>query len=118
MQTLIIVLVALHVVAGVFWAGSTWALARAGGESAHKLFRPQMGAATLAILAGIGLWSILHRGARGPMEATLALGALFAIAAVSVQGALRRKSPLLSQRIAAGLLAVTVLCMATARYVG
>jgi hypothetical protein len=51
------------------------------------------------------------------MEQTLALGALSAIAAAGVQGAMR-KSPALSQRIAAGLLAITVVCMVTARYIG
>jgi hypothetical protein len=52
------------------------------------------------------------------MEHTLALGAVCAIAAAGVQGATRRKSPLKGQRIAAGLLAVAVICMAIARYVG
>ena len=116
MLALIIVLFALHALAGVFWAGSTFALARSGGEGAGKLFRPQMGAATLTVLAGVGLWTILHRGAQGPMEATLEVGALCAIAAATVQGVLR-KSPARSQRVAAGLLAITVVCMVTARYV-
>jgi len=40
------------------------------------------------------------------------------IAAAAVQGAMRKSSPALSQRIAAGLLAITVVCMVTARYVG
>ena len=112
----IIVLFAVHALAGVFWAGSTFVMARAGGEGADRLFRPQMGAATLTLLAGIGLWSILHRGPMGPMETTLAVGAICAIAAAAVQGMLRRSSPALSQRIAALLLAITVVCMVTARY--
>jgi hypothetical protein len=114
----IIVLFAVHALAGVFWAGSTFAMARAGGEAANRLFRPQMGAATLALLAGIGLWGILHRGPMGPMETTLAVGAICAIAAAAIQGMLRRSSPALSQRIASLLLAVTVVCMVTARYSG
>src|ERR1700732_4652204 len=118
MQTLLIVLIALHILAGVFWAGSSFAIARSGGAGAQALFRPQMGAATITVLAGIGLWGILHRGAMGPMEHTLALGALCAIAAAGVQGASRRKNPLKGQRIAAGLLAVAVICMAIARFVG
>ena len=117
MHAFIIVLFAVHALGGVFWAGSTFALARSGGEGAAGLFRPQMGAATFTVLAGVGLWSILHRGPAGPMEQTLALGALSAIAAAGVQGAMR-KSPALSQRIAAGLLAITVVCMVTARYIG
>ena len=118
MQTLLIVLIGLHILAGVFWAGSTFAVARSGGVGAQALFGPQMGAATITVLAGIGLWGILHRGAMGPMEHTLALGALCAIAAAGVQGATHRKNPLKGQRIAAGLLAVAVICMAIARFVG
>jgi hypothetical protein len=118
MQTLVIVLIGLHILAGVFWAGSTFAVVRAGGPSAQALFGPQMGAATITVLAGIGLWGVLHRGAMGPMEHTLALGALCAIAAAGAQGATRRKNPLKGQRIAAGLLAIAVICMAIARYVG
>jgi hypothetical protein len=117
MQSLLIVLAAVHVVAGVFWAGSTFAIVRSGGGGAEKLFGPQMGAATLAVLAGLGLWGIAHRGGMGPTEHTLALGAVCAIAAAGVQGAMRRKNPMKGQRIAAALLTVTVICMAIARYV-
>lgn len=117
MQILIAVLLAVHALAGVFWAGSTFVLARAGGEGAARLFVPQMGAATLVVLAGMGLGAILHRGAWGPMEKTLAVGALCAFVAAGVQGGLRKSSPALSQRIAAGLLAITVVCMVIARYV-
>jgi hypothetical protein len=117
MQILLIVLIGLHILAGVFWAGSTFAIARSGA-GAEALFRPQMGAATLAVLAGIGLWGLLHRGGMGPMEHTLAIGALCAIAAAGVQGATRTKNPVKGQRIAAGLLGITVICMAIARYVG
>src|SRR5690348_5032480 len=118
MQIVIILLFAVHALAGVFWAGSTFVLARTGGEGAAQLFRAQMGAAALVVLAGMGLWGILHRSAAGPMEKTLAVGAICAVVAAGVQGALRRSSPALSQRIAAGLLAITVVCMAIARYVG
>jgi hypothetical protein len=118
MQTLLIVLIGLHILAGVFWAGSTFAIVRSGGAGAQVLFGPQMGAAAITVLAGIGLWGILHRGPPGPMEHTLALGALCAIVAAGIQGAMRRKNPLKGQRIAAGLLAITVLCMAIARFVG
>jgi hypothetical protein len=118
MQILLVVLIALHILAGVFWAGSTFAVVRSGGAGAEALFRPQMGAATITVLAGMGLWGVLHRGGMGPMEHMLALGALCAIAAAGVQGATRRKNLLKGQRIAAGLLAVTVICMAIARFVG
>jgi hypothetical protein len=52
------------------------------------------------------------------MEHTLALGSLCAIVAAGFQGATRKKNPLKGQRIAAGLLLITVVCMAIARYVG
>ena len=117
MQLVIIVLIGIHVLGGVFWAGSTFAIVRSGGSGVEALFRPQMGAAALTVLAGIGLWGILHRGPLGPMEHTLALGALCAIAAAGVQGAMRRKNPMKGQRIAAVLLAITVICMAVAKYV-
>jgi len=117
MQILIMVLIGLHILAGVFWAGSTFAIARSGGAGADTLFGPQMGAATLAVLAGMGLWGLLHRASDGPMEHTLAIGALCAIVAAGFQGAMRRKNPLQGQRIAAGLLAISVICMAIARYV-
>lgn len=118
MQIIIIVLFALHGLAGVFWAGSTFGLARSGGEGTEKLYRPQMGAATLTLLAGVGLWGILHKGGHGPFEMALGVGAVCAIIAAGVQGALRRRSPVMSQRIAAGLLAITVFCMMTGRYLG
>jgi hypothetical protein len=117
MQVIIIVLFALHGLAGVFWVGTTFTLARSGGEDAAKLFGPQMGAAVLTVLAGVSLWGILHKGARGPFEDALAVGALCALIAAGVQGALR-KSPAMSQRIAAGLLSITVFCMMTGRYFG
>src|SRR3979411_1691829 len=118
MQTLLIVLIGLHILAGEVWAGSTFAVVRSGGAGAQALRGPQMGAATITVLAGVGLWGILHRGGMGPMEHTLSLGALCAIAAAGVQGATRRKNPVKGQRIAAGLLAISVICMAIARYVG
>jgi hypothetical protein len=118
MQLILIVLIGLHILGGVFWAGSTFAIVRSGGAGAQALFGAQMGAATITVLAGIGLWGILHRGPEGPMEHTLALGALCAIAAAGFQGATRKKNPMKVQRIAAGLLLITVISMAIARYVG
>jgi hypothetical protein len=115
MTILIMVLIVLHVLPGVFWAGSTFVLARSGGAGAQQLFKSQMGAATLTVVAGIALMVLLHRGAQGPVEHTLATGAVCAVAAAGVQGALRR-SRATAQRIAAVLLAITVICMVIARY--
>jgi hypothetical protein len=117
MLLLIIILIGLHILAGVFWAGSTFAIVRSGGAGAATLFGPQMGAATVTVLAGAALMGILHRGPQGPMEHTLALGAVCAVIAAGFQGATRKKNPLKGQRIAAGLLLIAVLCMAIARYV-
>ncbi len=135
MQVTVILAVALHVLTGVFWAGSTFTLARTDGVLAERLFKPQMGAAVVAIAAGIVLWYLLHRGDPGPMEYVLAFGAGSALLAAGVQGvscgpAIRklasadqahalqlRKRMAMGQRIAAGLLAITVVCMAAARYV-
>jgi 2-keto-3-deoxy-L-rhamnonate aldolase RhmA len=112
------VLISLHALAGVFWAGSTLALTHT--SPAHKitpeLFRAQMSAAVLAITAGAALWGLVIRGDHGPMANTLAIGALCALAALGAQAAMRR-SPVMSQRIAAVLLSVTVVCMVISPYV-
>src|SRR5258708_6091596 len=87
MQAILIVTLVLHVLSGVFWAGSTFALARTGGNLAERLFRPQMGAATVAIVTGGVLGFLLHRSTPGIQEYLLAIGALFALLAAAVQGA-------------------------------
>jgi len=124
----------LHVASGVFWAGSTFALARTGAASADKLFRPQMGATVVVVITGGVLWNLLHPLGFGSQEQVLALGALAALLAAGVQGAwcgpaLRQLAradgndmrtqaqAALGHRIAAGLLVLTVLSMAAARYV-
>jgi hypothetical protein len=127
MQSAMVVTLVLHVLSGVFWAGSTFTLARTGGAGAEKLYRPQMGAAAVAILTGGVLWHLLHRGSPGKTEYILALGALAAVVAAGVQGAWRlwamRKIAEADhpgfanvQRVAGVLLAVAVICMAAARY--
>jgi hypothetical protein len=131
MQATLIATLVLHVLSGVFWAGSTFVLARTGGYQADQFFRPQMGAATGAVLTGALLWFLLHRGSTGIQEYILGVGAVCAVLAAGVQGASAPAvraastgekefipSPRLafSQRIAAGLLAITVACMAAARY--
>jgi hypothetical protein len=135
MQLLLIVLLIFHVVPGVFWAGTTFVLARSGGQGAEQLAYPQLGAATVSMLAGLALWGFLHGGNFGTFEQVLAVGVLCAIAAAGVQSA--RGLPALrrlraasasaaeslraqiaqAQRIAAGLLVVTVIAMVIARYV-
>ncbi len=129
MLAALIVALVLHVMAAVFWAGSTFTLARLGGESALRLFRPQMGAAVVAVLTGSYLWSQSHRGFGAPEKVLLA-GIFCAFAAAAVQGALigpvvrsstgssaRLSRALSGHRIASSLLATTLVCMLVARYV-
>jgi hypothetical protein len=132
MQATLIATLVLHVLSGVFWAGATFVVARTGGYQADRFFRPQMGAATIAVLTGGLLWFLLHRGSAGLQEHILGFGAACALLAAGVQGSSARALKLsaaggskelassrrvaVSQRIAAGLLAITVACMAAARY--
>ena len=130
MQIALIIALSLHVLSSVFWAGSSFALARTGGE---QLFRPQMGAAMVAILTGGYLGHLAHAGTFGTAEKVLAAGALAALIAASVQAAIggraiaslragtadeagARSRLATAQRIAALLLAVTAVCMGAARY--
>jgi hypothetical protein len=132
-QDILIAVLSLHLLAGVFWAGTTFGLALTGGAG-ERLFRPQMGAATIAILAGGYLWSQLHASGFGGSEPVLGFGGLCAVAAAGVQGALAgrairelrngrlgeadaRVRIATAQRIATILLAVTIVCMTVARYV-
>ena len=131
MSYALMVLTAAHVLPAVFWAGSTFVLARMSGAGAERLAFPQLGAALVAAAAGAGLWGFAHRGGFGPTEWTLAAGAACALTALAIQAsalpAVRRLSAspeaggtrrriVLSQRLAAGLLVVAVLCMSAARY--
>jgi hypothetical protein len=135
MQLTLIVLTALHVLPAVFWAGATFVLARAGGAGAERIALPQMGAAAVTVIAGTILWGLLHRSSFGTMEQTLALGVVCALAAAGLQGlalpavqrlrnaaseadaAAPRRRIATTQRIAAGLLAVAVVCTTISRYV-
>ena len=127
MHVTAIILVILHVLSGVFWAGTTFALTRMSGDQETVLFRPQMGAALIAILTGVALWFLFHRGSDGLQEHVLGVGIIFALIAAGIQGmshARRRRlagtsqsGPVLSQRLAAACLAITVACMAASRYI-
>ena len=134
MDILLPTLVAVHVLSGVFWAGTTFVLARTSAAPAEALARPQLGAAVLAVLAGMALWHFTHEGAFGPTERVLAIGAVSALVALGLQisaiPAVRRlktaqdaelnatRSRLtVIQRLAAVCLGVTVICMAASRYI-
>jgi uncharacterized membrane protein len=133
MQLTLTTVTALHVLPAVFWAGTTFVLARAGGDGAERLGHPQIGAALVTMIAGGVLWGLLHRGGFGAMERLLAVGAACAVAAAGLQAlslpAVRRlrtageadalaqrRRIATTQRIAAGLLAVAIVCMAASRY--
>lgn len=134
MQYAYAIALSVHALAAVFWAGASFTLARSGGVGAELLFRPQMGAAAVAVLSGGYLWSLVPAGAFGRMEQTLAVGVLCALLAAGVQGLVAgraigrltkgeaeeagaRARIVTAQRIAAGLLAVTTVSMVVARYV-
>ena len=134
MQVTLILTLVLHVLSGVFWAGTTFALARTGGNDAKQLFGPQMGAATVAVLTGALLWFLLHRGDLGTQGYLLAIGTFCAFLAIGVQGAtgafaMRKlvgtgeseagiipRRAATGQRVAAAFLIITVTCMAASRY--
>ena len=131
MQTVLVVVLGLHGLAGVFWAGATFVLARIGGAGADRLFGPMIGAAGVAILAGGYLMQLTHDGAFGAAEKVLLVGIIAALLALVVQpvGAsrgvrlkARDRAPAAQSRLAvtyrvsAALLAITVVAMVTARY--
>jgi hypothetical protein len=129
----LIIALSLHILSSVFWAGTSFTLARTGGIGGELLFRPQMGAATIAVLSGGYLGHLAHAGSFGTAEQILAVGALAALVAAGVQGAVggrairslragtgdeagARSRIATAQRVAAVLLAVTAVCMGAARY--
>ena len=134
MRATLIVTIVLHFLSGVFWAGTTFALARTGANQTDQFFRPQMGAAVIVVATGGLLWYLVHPGSFGTTEQILAVGVFCAFVAAGVQGvsggsALRKVSitdefeaSLLrhrvatGQRVAAAFLMLTVTCMAVARY--
>ncbi|WP_456620332.1 MULTISPECIES: hypothetical protein [unclassified Bradyrhizobium] len=134
MQTALVIALSLHVLSSVFWAGSSFALARTGGAGGEQLVFPQLGAATIAILTGAYLGHLVHAGSFGTPEQVLALGAVCALIAVGVQAAIgpravralrrgagdsaaMRSRIATAQRVAAALLGITALCMGAARYI-
>lgn len=118
MQILLIIAIAVHILSSIFWAGSTFALARNGGEGAITLLPSQIGAASVSILSGLALWHLLHQGSLQRTEQILATGAAAAMLALLIQLTVVRpglRSGDASRRIAVGyrvsaaLLVVTVI---------
>ena len=135
MQYVYIATIGLHVMAGVFWAGTTITLARDPDIRAERFIQPQLGAAGMVFLTGALLWYFFHGAYFGSMEMVLALGILAAFAAAGVLSVVVRKTSRQlagadaateralrakmagGERISAWLLVLTVLCMATARMI-
>ncbi|MEP6564240.1 MAG: hypothetical protein ABJB10_03815 [Mesorhizobium sp.] len=127
------VVLGLHVMAGVFWAGTTITLARDPDIRAERFIQLQMGAAGMVFITGALLWYFFHGAYFSSMEWVLALGIVTAFAAAGVLSAMVRPASrqlagadaaletmlrakmARGERIAAGLLVITVLCMAVAR---
>ena len=132
MLVVVIAVLSIHVLAAVFWTGSTFVQARAGAAGGERLLRPQLGAGGVTIVFGAILMGLLHRGGFGGMEQVLAAGAVAAVVAAGVQGALggpaarrlmadpadaqARARLAMAQRIAALFLAIALLSMVTAKY--
>jgi hypothetical protein len=119
----------LHVLPGAFWFGATGVLARLGpGGAALNLRAAQAGAAAIAVLGGLGLWSIQHRELVGASALLLAAGAVGGILAVLIQQILAWPAAAKAtasgasrfavvQRVSLGLLALALTAMLLARYV-
>ena len=129
----LILAAALHVLTTAFWAGTTFALARTGGAAAERLFGPQLAAALLAFVSGGYLGHTLHAHAFGRPEQVLMAAIGASAMALLVQAALvghalgtlrdgaRDQAPArarvaLAHRVAAVLLGLAAIGMATARY--
>ena len=132
-QNILMIAISLHVLAAVFWAGSTFAVASMAGSGSERLFVPQMVAAVVTILFGGYLWHTLHQGVFETMEKVLGVGVASALIALVVQvvvvgGALgnlrrhvgdadaQRSRIVVAHRLAAVLLAVATLAMSAARF--
>jgi hypothetical protein len=127
---MIVTAICVHVLAGVFWAGSTMTLAMVGYDS-RGIHAAQLIAGALVVSAGTYLWHVLHAGNFSDTERMLTVGAVSAVVALVLQcaftvpewfGGLGGRSllgvtSLSAQRIAAVLLAVAALAMAASKYI-
>jgi hypothetical protein len=131
MVHMIMAAISVHVLAAIFWAGSTMGASVTKAVS-RRLFIAQMLAAIAVIAAGTYLWITLHGGEQGTAEHGLMIGAGCAMLALLIQAAMvgpavmRASGPvteliarsrcILANRLATGLLSVAAIAMATARY--
>jgi hypothetical protein len=134
MEYLLPTVTAFHVLAGVFWAGTVFVLARTSGQGAEQLARPQIGSGAIAVLTGAYLWHLTRDRAFGDPEKVLAFGAACAalalvllIATLPIVNKLRAATPadqppfrqtiMIREWVAGVLLAITIICMAVDNYV-
>lgn len=130
MQWIVIALIVLHVVTGVFWAGSSFVLARTGGVLAEKLAFSQFRAGFATLCMGMATWFLALRGVPPtPGLHVLGVGAACAVLALIVQATAlpavktlkaaqgdpssQRRRVAISQRVAAVFLFLAVLAMAS-----
>ncbi|MFZ6647284.1 hypothetical protein ACO0LO_16280 [Undibacterium sp. TJN25] len=135
MQYVILIATSLHVLAAIFWAGSTMGLSASGSMPGKSLFLRQMAAATAAVLAGGYLWCKVHAGVFQATEKALAAGAACAVLAFAMQLAiagpavwkLHRETGstekageriLVAYRLASALLVVAAVMMGASKYAG
>jgi hypothetical protein len=124
--------IGVHVLAAIFWAGSTMGAAVTKTVT-RRLFIAQMLSAVAVIGAGTYLWTALHGGEQGPAERALDIGAGCAILALLIQASMvgpvvtrvggpitesaARARCIVANRIATGLLSLAAISMALARYI-
>ena len=128
MHWILVTALSIHVLTAVFWAGTTFAMARLSGRGSEILFAPQMAAAIISVLTGGYLWHTLHEGAFSLTEQILAFASICALAALAIQVWFGRPRSSMSgkgdglahtsraQRLSAILLGLSVLGMAAAKY--
>lgn len=125
-----VLLISLHVLSGVFWAGSALTIARAGSPAtlSRRLVGPQMGSAIVAIATGGYLGHALHAADRSFGFGVLAAGAGCALLAFVLQivstfaykpvdDGRTQKPAAAMQVVAAAMLVLSVLAMASFRYI-
>jgi hypothetical protein len=116
MPTFAALILAVHALSAIYWSGCTFVAARAQGVEIKGLFASQLGAAVLACTSGGALWALFHREAAGNAPSVLVAGSVAALAALLVQVVLRSRR-VLSNRVAALLLALAAVSMVTWRHV-
>ena len=136
MQFFVPVVIALHTLTSIFWAGATFMIARGELGLARRASKAVQAASIGAVITGILLWHFTIGGEpQGTGPRTLAGGAVLALVAVGVQVAasrtLKKSVPLgvehppkeqggkalMLYRVSAALLAFTAVSMVISRFI-